>query len=272
MTVHRIQSLDDPRVHPYANLKDRELAREGGLFIAEGEHLVRRLIASDYPVESILLAEQHLTRLQPVLPPDATILLAPQAVVDGILGYKFHSGIMAVGCRKPSPPLDHLVAGHAPGQPATLLICPEVINHDNLGTLIRIAAAFGASGVLVGELSCDPYWRRSVRVSMGTIFHLPIVRSTDIARDMQHLRTVLGFELVATVLDEQASALHGQTRPAGNRLGLVLGSESQGLPERLIGLCDRRVTIPMSLGTDSLNIAIAAAVFMHHYTRTVGPG
>ena len=147
----------------------------------------------------------------------------------------------------------------------TLVVCPEIEKTDNLGALIRIAAGFGATAMVLGERCCDPFFRQSVRVSMGSVFKLPIVRTDDLARDLRRLRGEFGVELIATVLDEEAERLEDVGRP--RRLGLLLGNEGQGLPAEIVALCDRRVTIPMKLGTDSLNVAVAAGIFLYHFTE-----
>jgi tRNA G18 (ribose-2'-O)-methylase SpoU len=257
-----IPSLDDPRAAPYRNLKDRDLARDGDRFIAESEQLVRRLLASNIKTESILTADKRLPDLAPILPRDLPVYVAPATMVNQIVGFKFHSGVMAVGVRPKSPTLDDILKDNPR---ATLVVCPEVEKTDNLGALIRIAAAFGADAMILGPHSCDPFFRQSVRVSMGTVFHLPIVRSDDLARDLHRLRDEFAVELIATVLDENAQPLDRATR--GPKLALLLGNEAQGLPPDVIGLCDRRITLPMQLGTDSLNVAVAAAVFLYHFTR-----
>lgn len=264
MPVIPVQSLDDPRLAPYRNLKERDLSREGDRFIAEGENLVRRLLASRLRTESVLLADRRAHEIAPIVPPEIPVYVAPAAVVNGVLGYKFHSGVMAVGVRGPSPSIDDIVA--AAGERAlTLVICPEIEKTDNLGALIRIAAAFGVDAMILGERSCDPFFRQSVRVSMGTAFYLPIVRSDDLARDLGRLRAEFGVEVVATVLAEDAEALESVARP--RRLGLMLGNEAQGLGVVWLAMADRRVTIPMKLGTDSLNVAVAAGIFLYHFTR-----
>jgi len=257
-----IPSLDDPRVAPYRNLKDRDLARDGDRFIAESEQLVRRLLASKIQTESVLVAEKRLPDLAPVLPQEIPVYVAPASVVNQIVGFKFHSGVMAVGIRPISPTIDDNLKGKPR---ATLVVCPEVEKTDNLGSLIRIAAAFGADAMVLGERSCDPFFRQSVRVSMGTVFHLPIVRSDDLKRDLRRLRDEFNVELIATVLDEGAEPLDRAGRAA--KTALILGNEAQGLPADVVALCDRRVTIPMKLGTDSLNVAVAAGVFLYHFTR-----
>jgi tRNA G18 (ribose-2'-O)-methylase SpoU len=267
MPLIPVDSLDDPRVAPYRNLKDRELARTGDRFIAEGEQVVRRLLASDFPTESLLLARKRAGEIAPLAPPDVPVYVVDDALVHRIVGYKFHSGVMAVGRRKPAPDLDNMMAAAANPDRVTLVVLPEIANTENLGSLVRISAAFGADAVILGERSCDPFWRQSVRVSMGTVFSLPLVRSADLLRDLRALRERWGVELAAAVVGEGAEAL--ETTRRGDRLALLFGNEAQGLSPEYVAACDRRVTIPMHLGTDSLNVAVAAAVFLYHFTREV---
>lgn len=254
-----IDAPDDPRIAPYLNLRDRELAVCGDLFIAEGEHLVRRLLASTISPVSILVTTRKVDEIAPLAPPHCPVYVASDAVIRGILGFKFHSGVIACATRPANPPLESLLpAGDAH---ATLVVCPETHNTENLGSLIRIAAALGAQGMLVGERSCDPFFRRVVRVSMGAVFTLPIVRSADLVRDLEELRR-RGFELIATVVDDDgAERLDEQTR-RGPRAAILFGSESQGLSRQWVSLCDRRLTIPMHLGNDSLNVAVAAGIIL----------
>jgi len=258
-----VQSLADPRLAPYRNLKERDLAREGGRFIAEGENLVKRLLTGTLTTESVLLAERRAAEISPLIPPAIPVYVAPTPIVNGVLGYKFHSGVMAVGVRPPSPTIDDVVA-RAADRPLTLVVCPEIEKTDNLGALIRIAAAFGVDALVLGPRSCDPFFRQSVRVSMGSAFVLPIVRSDDLARDLIRLREH-EVDLVATVLDPRATPLDQARR--GRRLAIVLGNEAQGLGDEWLRHADRQVTIPMKLGTDSLNVAVATGVFLYHFTR-----
>jgi tRNA G18 (ribose-2'-O)-methylase SpoU len=258
-----IASLDDPRVALYRNLKDRELAREGGQFMAEGELILRRLLASDYPVESVLLEQRRAPEMAPLVPTGVPVYVAPAAVFRQIIGHKFQSGILAVGRRKPFLTVDQLV--EPAGGHSTLVICPEIASVENIGSIIRISAAFGADGMLLGERCHDPFWRQSVRVSMGTIFKLPLARSENILLDLQRLKD-RGYELVATVLDPEAECL-GDT-PSGKRRGILFGNEAQGLDPQCIRACDRKVKIPMREGIDSLNVAVAAGIFLYHFTRS----
>jgi tRNA G18 (ribose-2'-O)-methylase SpoU len=132
--------------------------------------------------------------------------------------------------------------------------------------MIRIAAGFGCDALILGEHSHDPFFRQSVRVSMGTIFRLPIAQSENLLTDLARLRTEWGIELAATVLDESAEPLSATTRPP--RFALLFGNEAQGLPPEIVQACDRRITIPMKLGTDSLNVMVAAGIFLYHFTRS----
>jgi len=261
--VEQVTSVDDPRVSCYRNLKDRELARLGDLFVAEGEHVVRRLLDSDYPTESVLLAERRVTEIAPVVPAGIPVYAAPDEVMRQIVGFKFHSGMLAVGRRKPPAPLEAVI--RPPPRPLTIVACSEIANAENMGAIVRISAAFGADALVLGERCCDPFLRQAVRVSMGTIFRLPLVRSPNLLGDLRRLREEFGVQLAATVLSDDAEPLDHAARPA--RLGLLFGNEAQGLDAPELQACDRRITIPMKLGTDSLNVAVAAAVFLYHFTK-----
>jgi tRNA G18 (ribose-2'-O)-methylase SpoU len=266
VSVTRVESLDDPRVALYRNLKDRELERRGRHFIAEGEHLVRRLLASDFPIDSVMLADRRVEEIAPLVPAEIPVYAVPQSLMNEILGLKFHSGVLACARRKERQTLDQVVPrDKAQAGRLTLVICPDISNVENIGSLIRLAAGFGADAFVLGERCHDPFWRQSVRVSMGTIFQLPLYQSDDLAGDLGRLRAEWGVELVATVLDGSAEPLERATR--GQKLGILFGGEAQGLEPQWVDACDRCVTIPMHHGTDSLNVAVAAGVFLYHFTR-----
>jgi tRNA G18 (ribose-2'-O)-methylase SpoU len=260
-----ISSLEDPRIDPYRKLKDREIARDGGRFIAEGEFIVRRLLASDYPVESVLLAERRVAEIGLLVPTDVPVYVASNELLRQIIGYRFQSGVIAVGRRKPSASIDQIVTAHSGGS-LTLVVCPETASAENLGSLIRISAGFGADAVVLGERCCDPFWRQAIRVSMGTVFSQPIVRSENLLKDLAGLRQRHRFDLVASVLDSSAEPLEVSRR--AERIAILFGNEAQGLEPQYIESCDRRVTIPMRQGIDSLNVAVAAGIFLYHFTRT----
>lgn len=270
MPLIEIDSIDDPRVWAYRDLKDHELARQGERFIAEGRHVVMRLLSSGYGCESVLCGRKRLELVREHVPPEVDLFVALSEVVDAIVGYKFHSGVLAVGRRPRKMELHEWMQSLGERQHITLVICPHTRNCDNMGSIIRNAAALGADGVLMGEECTDPFWRRTIRVSMGTVFHLPLRVSDDLAADMAQLRERWGVELIATVLEDDAVDLHVTQRR--DRMGIVLGSEDQGLGERWTRLCDRKVKLAMHHGTDSLNVATAAAVFLYHFVPLSSQG
>jgi tRNA G18 (ribose-2'-O)-methylase SpoU len=263
--LERIESLGDPRVALYRNLKDRELERRGRHFIAEGEHLVRRLLDSDFPIDSVMLADRRVAEIAPIVPAHIPIYAVPQGLMNEILGLKFHSGVLACARRKEKLTLEDVVPNQGGRERLTLVICPDISNVENIGSLIRLAAGFGADAMILGERCHDPFWRQSVRVSMGSIFKLPLLQTDDLMRDIRRLRQEWGVEMVATVLDPSAEPLEHAKR--GPKLAILFGGEAQGLGQQWVQACDRRVTIPMHHGTDSLNVAVAAGVFLYHFTR-----
>lgn len=235
----------------------------GDLFIAEGEHLVRRLLDSDYSVVSVLLSDRRSDEIAPTIREDVPCYIVPDAVMHQIIGYRFHSGVIGCGRRKPQATLDDVIRRDATR--LTLVICPEIANAENMGAMIRLCAGFGVDALILGERSCDPFWRQSIRVSMGNIFRLPLVQSKDLRRDLRRLQSEWGVELAATVLDESATPLAAFSRAA--KLGILFGNEAQGLDADVIAMCDHRITIPMKLGTDSLNVSIAAGIFLYELTK-----
>jgi tRNA G18 (ribose-2'-O)-methylase SpoU len=263
MSLERVDSLDDPRVALYRNLKDRELERRGRHFIAEGEHLVRRLLASTFTTQSVMVADRRAEEIAPIAPPGVPVYVVPQSLMNEIVGLKFHSGVLACGVRKPPQTLDDVVPKNK--SPLTLAICPDVSNVENIGSIIRLCAGFGVDALILGERCHDPFWRQSVRVSMGTIFYLPLLHTDDLMRDLRRLREEWGVDLIATVLDDSAEPLSNATR--GEKIGLLFGGEAQGLTADEVAACSRRVTIKMHHGTDSLNVSVAAGIFLYHFTR-----
>lgn len=252
-------TADDPRLELYRHLKKTNLTRWSGRFIAEGEKVVERLLCSPFEVESLLVSEKRTDFLDRVAR-DVKIYALPHAECERLIGFEFHQGILACGLRRKAEPLPELLAGHC----VTVAVAARMTDPDNLGTLLRLASAFGLQAVILGPGSADPWSRRSLRVSMGAAFTVPIVESSDLSRTAGELKS-LDFQLLATVLDPSAEPLMKSVRP--DRLALVLGNEAQGLSPEEAALCDRAVTIPMSPSADSLNVSSAAAIFLYHFTR-----
>jgi tRNA G18 (ribose-2'-O)-methylase SpoU len=242
----------DPRVADYRQLKERRLNAEGGRFVAESERVVRRLIGSGLRVHSVLLTGPRLATLADALAGAFPVYRAPQALLDDIAGFHVHRGCLAVGERPP--------ARAVPPAARTLVILEDLTDVDNLGAIARHAAAFGADALLLSPRCADPFYRKAIRVSLGAVFALPIVRLARWPEDLQKLRAD-GVALVAAVLDPDATPLARFTRPP--RVAFLLGAEGPGLSPAARALCDHRVTIPMSPGADSLNVATAAAIFLY---------
>ncbi len=254
--------MNDPRLRPYTALKDRQLAAEAGLFVCEGEHNVRRLLASKYEAVSLLIAEHRLASWAGDVCDGTTIYTASNDLLSEVVGFAFHLGVLACGVRPADKPVTSLLPAR------TLVVLPEIRNVENLGLIVRAAHGLGADGLLLSDIGCDPFARRAIRVSMGSVFGLPIVRSGDLGADLKLLRDAHGMALVAAVLDEESQPLDRYVRPVGSGgVALVLGNEPDGLERHWVDLCDQKVTIPMSAGVDSLNVAVAAGIVLHHLLR-----
>ncbi|MBW3614833.1 MAG: RNA methyltransferase [Actinobacteria bacterium] len=263
-----IVAVDDPgdqRVGDFVLLTDPDLRRrreqsggaDGGFFIAEGELVIRQLLRSRYRVRSLLLTPRRLASLEAELHSlDVPVFVAGQEVVDAISGFHLHRGALAAAER--GVPAD----ARAVAEPAELLVVAEGVNdHENLGALFRNAAAFGAGGLLLDPTSADPLYRRSVRVSMGHVLRVPFARLGGWPDSLSHLRAA-GFELLALTPATDAVDLR-QVRPRP-RQALVVGAEGPGLSAAVLAAADVRVRITMAPGVDSLNVATAAAVALHH--------
>jgi tRNA G18 (ribose-2'-O)-methylase SpoU len=255
-----IDDLNDPRLAHYRDLKASNLTRNSDQFVVEGEKLFDRLRLSRFPLASVLATDRLAPAIAPRVPEAVPLFVIPEQKIAALVGYNFHRGVLACGRRLPWPPIA------APGGEATVVVCPRIDNPENLGSIARIADVFGIDGILAGPRCPDPFSRRVLRVSMGSALGVPIIVSEDLATEIRRLRADLGFEIVATVLDPSAESLHVYSRP--DRLALMLGSEGHGLEAEWLALCDRTLTIPMRAGAESLNVAVAAGIFLHQLTHT----
>ena len=264
-----VATAADPRLAPYAAVKDRDLARRDGRFIVEGRVTLQRLIeASRFPVESLFLSE---TRVKPLaallwkLDPHIPVYTTPQSVMDGVTGFHLHRGVLAVARRSADVSCEELIA-NLTAPVLTLLALVGLSNHDNVGACFRNAAALGADAVLLDETSCDPLYRKSIRVSAGTALSLPFARSGDGTALIRALKAA-GFETWA-LTPSHGELLQHLTPPP--RLAVVVGAEGPGLaPELMDGM--RRVSISMVDGVDSLNVAAAGAIALSHvFSKRLG--
>jgi tRNA G18 (ribose-2'-O)-methylase SpoU len=246
-----ILDAEDPRVADYRLLKERRLNDEGR-FVAESERVVRRLVASGLPIQSVLLTAPRLATLADALGGDFPVYLATQSVLDRVAGFNVHRGCLAVGVKPAAPEI--------PRHARTLIVLEDLTDTDNMGAIARHAAAFGADAILLSPRAADPFYRKAIRVSLGSVFTLPIVRLGRWPDDLQALRAD-GVAIIGAVLDADATPLGSFARPA--RVALLFGAEGPGLSAAARAACDQLVTIPMSPGADSLNVATAAALFLY---------
>jgi tRNA G18 (ribose-2'-O)-methylase SpoU len=263
-----LTSADDPRIAPYRAVKERDLMRASGNFIVEGKVTLARLVeASRFDIESVFLAENRVAPLTDVLArldPAVPVYMAPQSIMDGITGFHIHRGVLAMAKRGSDVAAVELLTRFADG-PATVLALIELSNHDNVGACFRNAAALGAKAVVMDAATCDPLYRKSIRVSAGTALSLPFARAETSAALVDAL-TASGFECWA-LSPAGGEPLHTLDPPG--RLAIVLGAEGPGLPPELMERC-RRVSIPMAAGVDSLNVATAGAIALAHVAARRG--
>lgn len=272
MAELRLQTITDfaaPELQPYATMR-RPLGHEAlGIFIAEGTKVTRRLLQSDFGVVSAVLPERWLPELEPLLrarpEPLIPVYLADKAALEQLVGFSMYQGVMAVGRIPERQTLDAILAQAAP--PRLLVAVDELNNAENLGTLVRNAVGLGAQGLIVGETSCSPYLRRSVRSSMGTIFQLPVASVSRLAQTLAELRQ-LGIRSVAAHPHTEQLTL-GRADLSGD-VCLVFGSEGTGIRPEILAACDSSVAIPMPSGVDSLNVGSAAAIFLYEAARQRG--
>jgi len=250
-----VDDVGDPRLADYRELKEHRLVAGSGRFVAESERVVRRLVESGLGVCSVLLTPARLLTLADALSGPYPVYVAEQAVLDGIAGFHVHRGCLAVGERPLAPRL--------PERPRAVVVLEDLTDVDNLGAMARNAAAFGADALVLSPRCADPFYRKAIRVALGAVFHLPVIRLERWPEALKELRA-RGLSLVAAVVDPSAIPLHRFVPP--ERFALLLGAEGPGLSRAARQACDAEVTIPMSPGADSLNVATAGAIFLHALT------
>jgi len=239
-----------------------------GIFVAEGEKVVRRLLKSPLEIVSFLLTrewcdllsneEENFRRFP------AEVFVADKALLETIVGYRLHQGIMAVG-KVPSPPELSVLVETFP-RPLLLVALDGLMNSENVGVLIRNCAGFGVSAILVGENSSSPYLRRAVRNSMGTVFSLPVLHVGNLASALKELKKS-GTVIIAA--HSRGKLLINSTDLSGNSC-IIFGNEESGISPAVLEVCDQQIAIPMRNLTDSLNVASASAVFLYEADRQRG--
>ena len=253
-----VADVADPRLADYRDLRDVQLRShlevEHGLFLAEGEKVVRRALEAGFTPRSFLMAPRWLDGLADVLgASEAPCYVVSEALAEQVTGFHVHRGALASLARRPLPEIDEVLA-----DARHVLVLEDVVDHTNVGAIFRCGAAFGFDAVLLAPRCADPLYRRSIKVAMGAVFSTPWTRLPDWYDALPDL-SARGFTTVALTL--AADALPVEQAVAGaDRLALVLGTEGHGLSPRWENSADRRAVIPMREGIDSLNVAAAAAV------------
>ncbi len=256
-----IGEIDDPRLSPYRAVRERDLVGRAGLFVAEGEVVLRLLLRRGrFPLQSLLVAERRLEAVADLvesLPAGTPVYVVPQAVMDGVTGFAIHRGLLGIGVRGAEPSAEDLLAGLPRRALAVGLV--GIANHDNVGGIFRNAAAFGADAVLLDQATCDPLYRKAIRVSVGAALVTPFARAADpealLASLVRHGFTVLGLSPAGR------RTLAEVTRV--DRMAVLLGTEGPGLPPDLLARVEA-VRIPMAGAFDSLNVATTSGIALHH--------
>jgi tRNA G18 (ribose-2'-O)-methylase SpoU len=263
MPVIPVSSIDDSRLRPYRDVTSSNSSREMGLFVVEGKTLVEELLASNFPAHSVLVERQYLARIKSCVDEETPLYVLDDGIVEKLVGFNFHRGMLACGHRRPAQSFAQALP--LAEEPATVVICVGVQDPENLGGILRNCAAFGVDAVILGPNCTDAFSRRVLRVSMGASLRLPISESVDFSLDLARLRDDWLFDVIASVLRDDATTLDDAL--PSKRQALLFGNEAHGLKPEWIKACSRRVTLPMLCGTDSLNVAVASGIFLYHFTR-----
>lgn len=257
MTPIPITDLNDPRLDVFRSLRKTNANRRQNLFIAEGTTLVERVLHSEYDVACVLGSEQKLRNFGTRIPAGTTVYSMPRELASELVGYSFHNGVLVAAHRRPAAPLCQLVSANGN---SLVLVGDQIIDEQNLGSLIRLGAAFGASAIVAGAGSADAFSRRVLRVSMGNGLTTPVVSGRDTGDVLAELRG-MGHTVYGAVLDPAATELSRCQFAA--RSVIVVGNETHGLSDSVLSVCDQRITISMHNQTDSLNVAVATGIFLH---------
>lgn len=265
MHLLEINDPDDPRLADYRDLTDVALRRvrepDGGLYIAESRKVIQRALEAGHRPRSVLTQTKWLPEIEPLLAgqPHTPVYLVPAGVAEQLTGYSVHRGLLAAMHRPALANLDEILRTSR-----VVVVLEDIVDHTNVGAIFRACAGLGADAVLVSPRCADPLYRRSVRVSMGTVFQVSWTRFDDWAGVQETLHRH-GFDIAALALSDDAVPLE-HYRP-GSKVALLLGAEGDGLSRTAIASADVVVTIPMAGGVDSLNVAAASAVALWALTR-----
>lgn len=264
--ITRIDSLDSPTLEPYRTLRRILEHRAKGIFVAEGEKVVRRLIESNLAVVSALMTQEWLDKYSSILDDrqiEESVFVAEKNQLEQIVGFGLHQGIMAIG-RVPEQ-LNLFDLAKDCTKPRLFVAADGIANSENMGVIVRNCAAFGAQVLVFDKTSCDPYLRRSVRNSMGTIFNLPIVKVNNLAESLKRLRDEFSVKVIGADPKNDSKEISGFD--LSGDICLLFGSEGEGISPEIIEQCDARIKIPMYHDVDSINVASSVGVVLYEAAR-----
>ena len=264
--VETITSLDRPELAPYLTLKRSAEHAKLGLFVVEGDKVLDRLLESDFTVVSVLITEERLAdyeaRLRARPEKDITVFVCKKPVLVNMVGFDIYQGVLAIGIIPPPLTLENILA--AGPRPRLLVAMDGLSNAENVGTLMRNCVAFGVTAIIAGETCCSMYLRRTVRNSMGAIFKLPVLESANLVQTLGELRD-RGIRCLAAHPHTDKKVL--SQADFTSDCCIVFGSEGKGISKEVLAACDEAVLIPMANDVDSLNVSMAAAVFLYEANR-----
>ena len=269
MRINRITDLDAPELADFRGLTDVALRRvsepAGGLYIAESAKVIARALAAGHQPRAVLLLEQWLPEIAELLERfDVPVFVGPPDLLQSLTGFDMHRGALASMHRPELPSPESLLEGAR-----RVVVIENVVDHTNVGAIFRSVAGLGADAVFVTPRCADPLYRRSVRVSMGTVLQVPWTRLPDWPLGASVLKAA-GFHLAALALADSAVTLEAFAAAAPAKVAILLGAEGDGLSRQALDVADTIVTIPMLHGVDSLNVAAASAVALYALRVTAG--
>jgi tRNA G18 (ribose-2'-O)-methylase SpoU len=264
--VHPVESLEMPELAPYRSMRWQHEQRKQGIFVAEGEKVVRRLLESHIEIISLLLPAKWAENYSELLAarPEAEIHVytAEKKLLELLTGFSMYQGVLALGRVPKSVSLESVIEQSA--KPLLILAVEGVSSAENLGGLVRNCAAFGAHAVIVSETCCSPYLRRAVRASVGTVFKVPVIETEKLLETLE-LAKANGLRVIAAHPHTEKKFLADATLTAD--CIILLGSEGEGISPAILAACDEAVAIPMENEVDSLNVGMAGAVFLYEASR-----
>ena len=265
--IENISTLDLPQLEPYRTLKQPLEHLQKGIFVAEGEKVVLRLLASNIRTYSVLLSHDWFETIKIKLEDHHDMIdvyVGDKRLIDTIVGHRLHQAIMAIG-QVPKPISVTELCERVKERSDFLAVAVDgITNSENMGVIIRNCACFGVDAVIILPTSCNPYLRRSVRNSMGNIFTLPLIHLSDIKNDIAKLKSI-GLQHYGAHPDKKSNNIRDVT--FGRKSCIVFGSEGYGISKEVLTMCDTLMAIPMSDGVDSLNVASASAVVLFEINK-----